>query len=64
MKQMQSEIAELNTQIESLEDPRDRYAAVQEKIRQYRASGDKVPDDLRLMERQLITECMYYSQGR
>ena len=64
MKQMQSEIAELNTQIESLEDPRDRYAAVQEKIRRYRASGDKVPDDLRLMERQLINECMQYSQGR
>ncbi|MEQ1577897.1 MAG: hypothetical protein ABL894_09605 [Hyphomicrobium sp.] len=63
-EQMQSEIANLNTQIEVLDDPRQCYALVKERIHQYRASGMKVPEDLARMERQLLTECLCESQGR
>jgi hypothetical protein len=62
--QMQSEIAELNHRMEELEDPRDCYALVKERINTYRSSGERVPDDLTRMERQLMTECMAQSQGR
>lgn len=62
--QMQSEIAELNTRFDEIEDPRQCYALVQERIRRYRAAGRQVPDDLTLMERRLMAECMAQSQGR
>ncbi len=63
-QQRQGEIAELNGRIEELEDPRERYALVQERIRQYRKAGAQVPEDLRLIERSLMRECLDYSQGR
>jgi hypothetical protein len=62
--QMQSEIAELNTELEEVEDPRDCYAMVQARIRRYRQAGRKVPEDLALIERRLMNECMAASQGR
>jgi len=62
--QMQSEIAELNTELEQTDDPRECYAKVQAKIRQYRQSGMKVPEDLALIEKRLMAECMAASQGR
>jgi len=62
--QMQSEIAELNLQIEALDDPREGYALVQDRIRLYRQTGGSVPEDLKLMERRLATECLCESQGR
>lgn len=62
--QMQSEIAMLNGEIESLEDPRECYAVVQEKIRRLRQAGNAVPQDLVLIERSLMRECMAQSQGR
>jgi hypothetical protein len=62
--QMQSEIAELNTELEQMDDPRECYAKVQAKIRRYRQAGMKVPEDLALIEKRLMTECMAASQGR
>ena len=62
--QMQSEIAELNTELEEVEDPRDCYAMVQARIRRYRQAGQNVPEDLTLIERRLMNECMAASQGR
>ena len=62
--QMQSEIAELNSELEDVEDPRECYAMVEERIRRYRQAGKKVPDDLALIERRLMNECMAASQGR
>ena len=62
--QMQSEIAELNTELEEVEDPGECYAMVQARIRRYRQAGQKVPEDLTLIERCLMNECMAASQGR
>ncbi len=62
--QMQSEIAELNSAIEETDDPRECYALVQARIRSYRQAGIQVPDDLALIEKRLISECMAASQGR
>lgn len=62
--QMQSEIAELNTRLEEIDDPRRSYALVSERIRAYRARGRQVPEALSLMERRLANECMRVSQGR
>jgi hypothetical protein len=62
--QMQSEIAQLNTELEQSDDPRECYAKVQAKIRRYRQAGMKVPEDLALIEKRLMAECMAASQGR
>lgn len=62
--QMQSEIAEINGEIEELDDLRARYTLVQARIRHYRQTGLKVPEDLLMIERRLIRECMEMSQGR
>lgn len=62
--QMQSEIAELNVELDQTDDPRECYAKVQAKIRRYRQAGIKVPEDLALIEKRLMTECMAASQGR
>lgn len=63
-EQMQSEIAQLNGQLEQMDDPRECYALVQERIRSYRTSGDCVPDALNQIERRLFRECLAESQGR
>ena len=62
--QMQGEIAQLNSELEQTDDPREGYAKVQAKIRSYRQSGARVPDDLALIEKRLVAECMAASQGR
>jgi hypothetical protein len=62
--QMQSEIAELNVELEQTDDPREAYSKVQAKVRRYRQAGIKVPDDLALIEKRLMAECMAASQGR
>jgi hypothetical protein len=62
--QMQSEIAQLNSELEQTDDPRECYAKVQAKIRRYRQQGAKVPEDLALIEKRLMAECMAASQGR
>ena len=62
--QMQSEIAELNVELEQTDDPRECYAKVQARIRRYRQAGMTVPDDLALIEKRLMAVCMAASQGR
>jgi hypothetical protein len=62
--QMQGEIAQLNSELEESDDPRECYAKVQAKIRRYRQEGIQVPDDLALIETRLVAECMAASQGR
>jgi hypothetical protein len=47
-----------------MDDPREGYAKVQAKIRKLRQAGQKVPDDLMLIEKRLMHECMAASQGR
>ena len=63
-EQMQSEIAQLNVEIEAAQDPRMGYRLVQERIRQYMQAGWAIPEDLAMIERQLMTECLSESQGR
>ena len=62
--QMQSEIAELNIELDQTDDPREAYAKVQSKVRRYRQAEVKVPDELALIEKRLMHECMAASQGR
>lgn len=62
--QMQGEIAALNNELDLTDDPREGYAKVQAKIRKFRQAGHKVPDDLVLIEKRLMHECMLASQGR
>lgn len=62
--QMQGEIAQLNSELEQSDDPRECYMKVQAKIRGYRQAGIKVPDDLVLIEKRLVVECLAASQGR
>jgi hypothetical protein len=62
--QMQCEIAELSHRMDELEDPRDCYALIKERINTYRSKGSTVPEELARMEHQLMTECMAQSQGR
>lgn len=62
--QMQGEIEQLNSELEQTDDPREGYAKVLAKIRRYRQAGIKVPDDLALIEKRLVSECMAASQGR
>ena len=62
--QMQGEIEQLNSELEQTDDPREGYAKVLAKIRRYRQAGIKVPDDLALIEKRLVGECMAASQGR
>jgi hypothetical protein len=62
--QMQSEIAQLNRTFEELEDPRKCFALLQERMRQYRAAGWSIPEDMKLLERRIMNECLAESQGR
>ena len=51
-------------EIETMADPREAYAVVQDRIREYRSAGWAVPDDLMRVERTMMTEFMSESQGR
>ncbi|MGD9670649.1 MAG: hypothetical protein AB7U75_16645 [Hyphomicrobiaceae bacterium] len=59
-----AEIAEINSRIEQTEDPRECYQLVREKIKTRELRGEAIPDDLRRLERVLLTECNAESQGR
>ena len=61
--QMQSEIAELNSKLEEIDDPRRSYALVQERIRLYRTLGREVPQELVRIERRLLNDCLLESRG-
>lgn len=62
--QMQSEIADLNGKLDDIEDPRQAYALVRERIQQFRVRGWQIPEDLARIERVYATECLCESQGR
>jgi hypothetical protein len=59
-----SDIAVLLTAIDDHDDPRDAYAMVQDRIREYRSAGWSVPEELIRVERSMMTEFMAESQGR
>lgn len=63
-QETQGDIAQLCGQIDQIEDPRECYALVQERIRTYRSAGNQVPDALSNIERRLFRECLEESQGR
>jgi hypothetical protein len=59
------ELADLVQQMEQSEDdPRQCYVLVQQRISEFRDSGRVVPDELKRLEKRLMTECMAASQGR
>ena len=58
------DIAEVNGRLDELEDPRECYAMVKDRIRQCQSAGEQVPEDLKRLERSLLTECYAESQGR
>lgn len=62
--QMQAEIADLNVRLDQLDDPRQCWALLQEKIGQMKSAGWVIPEDIKIMERQLMAECLAESQGR
>jgi hypothetical protein len=62
--QMQAEIASLNVQLDESGDTRECWMLLQQKIDQMKAAGWAIPEDLRLLERQLMAECLAESQGR
>ena len=63
-EQMQSEIAELNLELDTCDDPRLGYRLVQDRIRKYRQAGKAVPEELARLEKQMVNECLAESQGR
>lgn len=63
-EQMQGEIAQLSSELEQLDDLREGYARVRAKILGYRQAGMRVPEELTLLEKHLVAECMAASQGR
>ncbi len=58
------DVAVLLSRLDREEDPRDAYALVQNRIREYRAAGWAVPDDLIRVERSYMTDFLAQSQGR
>lgn len=61
---LEPEAASFFHELEEQTDPRDAFARVQERIRAYRDAGWQVPDDLKRVERQMMTDFMAESQGR
>jgi hypothetical protein len=59
-----TDMAVLMTALDAHDDPRDAYALVQERIREYRSAGWSVPEELIRVERSMVTEFMAESQGR
>lgn len=63
-QQMASEIASLSQQMEAMENPRDCYVLVRERIERIQQMGGGVPAELSRLEKSLLTECLAESQGR
>ena len=60
----QDEVADLNLKFDAIDDPRECYRLVQERIKQHLIDGTEAPEDLAILQRQLMSECMAESQGR
>ena len=63
-EKLYEDFAVIMDEIHSADDPRQAYAIVQGRIKEYHSAGWAVPDDLIRVERNLVTECMAESQGR
>ncbi len=62
-EQMQAEIANLNAQIDQVDDPREGFAMVKARINELRNAGQDIPVELIRMEKNLQTECICQSRG-
>ncbi|MEQ1697234.1 MAG: hypothetical protein ABL901_15475 [Hyphomicrobiaceae bacterium] len=62
-EQMQGEIANLNAQIDEIDDPREGFAMVKARINELRSAGRDVPAELVRLEKNLQTECISQSRG-
>ncbi len=60
---MQAEMANLNAQIDQIDDPRAGFAMVKARINELRKAGQDVPAELIRMEKNLQTECICQSRG-
>ncbi len=60
---MQAEIANLNAQIDQVDDPREGFAMVKARINELRNAGQDIPVELIRMEKNLQTECISQSRG-
>jgi hypothetical protein len=60
---MHGEIANLNAQIEQVDDPRAGFAIVQARIKAIKSAGRDVPVELARLERNLQNDCISESRG-
>lgn len=58
------EIVELNGQLEVLDDPRECYTLVKKRIAEHQNAGETVSEDLVMLERSVLNDCLLESQGR
>ncbi len=58
------EIVDLNSLLDATEDPRECYALVKTRIAEHEHAGEGISDDLAMLERTLLNECLSASQGR
>ena len=58
------EIVELNDQLDVIDDPRECYTLVKQRIEEHNNAGEKVSEDLEMLERSLLNDCLLASQGR
>lgn len=56
-------MANLNAQIDQIDDPRAGFAMVKARINELRKAGQDVPAELIRMEKNLQTECICQSRG-
>ncbi|MGH1418298.1 MAG: hypothetical protein ACRBCJ_05520 [Hyphomicrobiaceae bacterium] len=63
-EKQREEILELNNRIDDLDDPRECYALIKSRIAECRQAGEEVSDDLAMLERSLLNDCLLASQGR
>ena len=63
-EKQREEIVELNSRLECLDDPRECYALVKMRIAEHERAGERVSDDLAMLERSLLNDCLLASQGR
>ena len=60
---MQSEIADVNAAIDSVDCPRAGFAIVHARIKAIRATGREIPGELVRLERTMQAECISQSRG-
>jgi hypothetical protein len=63
-EKLYEDVTDLLSEIDLADDPRNAFALVQGRIREYRLAGWAVPEELMRVERNLMTELMAESQGR